>query len=41
MSIFVIVLIPNEKQEGSDFAKKAEHGMGLIISSAEEADHLI
>lgn len=28
-------------REGSDFAKKAENGMGLIISSAEEADHLI
>jgi len=28
-------------REGSDFAKKAEQGMDLIISSAEEADHLI
>ncbi len=28
-------------REGSEFAKKAEHGMGLIITSAEEADKLI
>jgi len=28
-------------REGSEFAKKAEQGMNLIITSAEEADHLI
>lgn len=28
-------------REGSEFAKKAEQGMGLIITSAEEADQLI